>query len=194
MSLPFPRLRRALRIIALLAPIGTAAQAAELDGVQLPNMLEVGGQRLLLNGIGLRTYSILSIHIYVAGLYLERLDTDADAILRSNQTKLLTIRFEHDISVDSARNAWRTGLDNNCKAPCRLDPEDVTNFLAEVPAMHVGETFAILFTTQGATVTVDGHRIGVISKRSFADAMLATFLGPVPASSSLKAALLQGHE
>ena len=47
-----------------------------LDGVQLPATLQVDGKSLQLNGFGLRTYSLLGIHIYVAALYLEHLGTD----------------------------------------------------------------------------------------------------------------------
>ena len=43
------------------------AQAAELDGVQLPDTLQVEGKTLHLNGFGRRTYSQQRIHIYAAG-------------------------------------------------------------------------------------------------------------------------------
>ncbi len=187
-------LRHALLMVALLGPVRCLAHAAELDGVQLSNTLQAGGKILHLNGIGLRTYSIFGLHIYVAGLYLEHPSTDADAILQSPETKLLNIRFVRNVSADAARNAWRTGLAKNCQPPCQLDPEDVARFLEHVPAMHVGEGYTILFTRQGATVTADGAPLGTITKPQFAEAMLATFLGPVPASSRLKAELLQGHD
>jgi hypothetical protein len=182
-----------LLIVAVIWPVWFAAGAAEVDGVQLPNTLQANGKTLQLNGVGLRTYSILGIHIYVAGLYLEHPSTDADAILRSRDTKLLIVRFERNVSAESSRDAWRTGLNNNCQAPCRLDPADVANFLAGVPAMHAGESYSILFTADGATVTADGNPVGAISKRPFARAMLATFLGRAPASLKLKEELLQGH-
>lgn len=194
--LPFPRRSHALVIVTLIASIllvAPTARTAELDGVQLPSTMQVGAQELSLNGVGLRTYSILGIHIYVAGLYLEHLSSDAQEILRSHQTKVLTIKFKHDVGADASRAAWRTGLSNNCQAPCQLDPVDVEKFLADVPAMHAGESYTIVFTDGGAMVTADGTQIGTISKRSLAEAMLATFLGPAPASPSLKAALLQGH-
>lgn len=183
----------ALLIVALIGPPWVVAHAAEIDGVQLPSTLQADGKTLLLNGFGLRTYSILGIHIYVVGLYLEHPNTDAEAILRSHDTKLLVVKFEHNVSADSARDAWRTGLNNNCQAPCQLDPTDVASFLAGVPAMHAGESFAILFTGQGATVTADGNQVGAISKRPFARAVLATFLGRAPASAKLKEDLLKGH-
>ena len=180
-------------VAAIIVSIGSAANAAELDGVQLPDKLQVGETTLWLNGYGLRTYSLLGIHIYVAALYLEQLSTDPQQIMQSPGTKLLTIRFERNVSADAARNAWREGLDNNCQAPCHLDPADVEKFLAEIPAMHAGDNYSILLSQRDATVTVSGGWIGTISQPDFAAAMLATFLGPRPASSRLKQDLLQGH-
>jgi hypothetical protein len=184
----------ALLIVALFAPVRCLAATADLDGVELPQIARADGKILHLNGIGLRTYSILGIHIYVAALYLEHPSTDAEAIMRSPETKLLEIRFVRDVGADAARRAWRTGLENNCRAPCQLDPDDVAHFLALVPAMHKGERYSILFTGLGATVSADGVPLASVAKPQFAAAMLATFLGPAPASPRLKAELLQGHE
>jgi hypothetical protein len=176
-----------------VAPLWFAAQAAELDGVQLPDTIEAGGKTLQLNGFGRRTYSFLGIHVYVASLYLEHLSTNPEQILRSPETKLLIVRFERSVSAEDARKAWRNGFANNCQAPCHLDPADVERFLAEVPAMQEGDVFSLLFTPQGAKVTVGGKSIGTVPKPQFAEAMLATFLGPRPAAPNLKQALLRGH-
>ena len=184
---------RTLILAAVIFPIWFGAHAAELDGVQVPDTLRVDGKTLHLNGFGLRTYSVLGIHIYVASLYLEQMSTNPEQIIQSPATKLLTVRFERDVSADQARRAWRDGLNNNCKAPCRLDPDEVGRFLAVVPAMHAGDDYSLLFTQSGATVTVSGKLIGTITQQQFADAMLAMFLGPKPASPRLKRELLQGH-
>jgi Chalcone isomerase-like len=63
-------------MFAVTVSFWLAAHAAELDGVQFPDTQLVDGKTLHLNGYGLRTYSILGIHIYVAGLYVEHLSTD----------------------------------------------------------------------------------------------------------------------
>lgn len=183
----------ALTMCIIVMPIRLAAQAVELDGVQVPDTYEVGGKTLHLNGYGVRTYSILGIHIYTATLYLEHLSTDADEIIQSPETKLLMVRFEHAVSAEASRNAWRTALENNCVAPCQLDPEDVEKFISQVPAMQIGEYFHLLFSRNGATVSANGEQIGVISRRQFANAVLATFLGPHPASPTLRRELLKGH-
>ena len=169
------------------------AHAAELDGVQVPDTLQVDGKTLHLNGFGLRTYSILAIHIYVASLYLEHPSTNPEQIIRSPETKLLTVRFERDVSADQARRAWRDGLNNNCEAPCHLDPDVVGRFLAMMPAMHAGDNYSLLFKQSGATVAISGQLVGTITQPQFAEAMLATFLGSKPASPRLKLELLQGH-
>jgi hypothetical protein len=185
--------RCAFMMFMITTLIGPGSYAAQVDGIQVPETLQVLGKKLYLNGSGLRTYSILGIHIYAASLYLEHLSTDPNEVIHSTETKLLTVRFEHAVSAEEAQKAWRTGLANNCIAPCHLDPEDVATFLSQVPAMHTGDNFDLVFTPNGGTVTVNGHEIGTISRRQFADAVLATFLGPDPASPTLKQELLKGH-
>jgi hypothetical protein len=180
-------------MLMIVAPIRLVAHSAELDNVQIPDTLQADGRPLQLNGYGLRTYSILAIHIYVASLYLEHLSSSPEEIIRSPETKLLIVRFEHSVSAEAARRAWHDGLLNNCEAPCHLDPLDVEKFLADVPAMHAGDTYSLLFEQRGASVMVSGQVIGSISSPQFAEAMLATFLGPNPASPRLKQELLRGH-
>jgi hypothetical protein len=185
----------ALATVAAVLFVCLVAQAAEFDGVQIPDTMQVGGKTLKLNGFGLRNYSILllNIHIYVASLYLEHPSSNPEQIMRSPETKLLIVRFEHDVDAERARKAWSDGLQNNCVPPCYLDPADVQQFLTEVPAMQAGDVFTLLFTRQGATVALGGRQIGAIPKPQFADAMLATYLGPRPASPRLKQDLLRGH-
>jgi Chalcone isomerase-like len=185
--------RRTLIAFGIALPLCRIAPAAQLDGVALPETMQADGRTLQLNGYGLRTYSLLGIHIYVAALYLEHPSTDAEQILSSRGVKLLVVRFERNVGADAARKAWQDGLDNNCEAPCTLDPNDVARFLAQIPAMHEGDNYSLLFTPQGATIAVSGKRVGVITRPAFAEALLATFLGPRPASLKLKQDLLTGH-
>lgn len=170
--------------------LGSAAEAAEIAGVQLPDTKSVAGKTLLLNGYGLRVWSFLKIPIYVAGLYLEHPNHDADAIIRSPETKVLTFRFEQTIDAERARSAWRTGLARNCGEPCQLDPSDVERFLAQVPAMHDGDSFELRFTAHTAEITANGRMLGRIDGAALADAVLAAFLGPKPGAPDLKQALL----
>ncbi len=183
-------MKRALVIVAMGLAFSSPVRAAQLEGVTLPDTQYVDRTELRLNGIALRTYSIFQIPIYVAGLYLVHPDNDADHILRSADTKLLDIRFIHDVAEDNARAAWREGFDQNCVAPCRLRPDDLQRFLAGVPAMRKGDRYSILFTRDGARIEANGQPIGTIVDRGFATAMLTTFIGPQPPTARLKRELL----
>jgi len=170
---------------------GGGAVAAAIDGVTVPETVQADGKTLRLNGAGLRTFSIFRVHVYVAALYLEHPASDPNAILNSPETKLVKVNFVHDVSAEQARQSWQDGLTNNCRPPsCVLDTNEVATFLARVPAMRAGERFTLLFDQRGAEIDLDDHPFGFVPDRGFAEAILATFLGPEPGSPELKQELL----
>jgi len=177
-----------LAVVALAAL--SVARAADLAGVAMPELLVTDGTAMSLNGIGLRTYSILGIPIYVAGLYLERRSDNPDAILRSRERKLLDIRFLRDVGVEDARTAWRDAFRQNCKTPCYLDPGDVQRFLAALPSVHKGDESTLLFTAKGVVVTFNRRLLGEITDPHFAEVLLGTFIGAEPPTPRLKRELL----
>jgi hypothetical protein len=78
---------------------------------------------------------------------------------------------------------WRDGLEENCNAPCYIDPENLRRFLAEVPSVHNGDESTLLFTPHGVEMTFNGRPVGIIRDPHFATAMLATFIGAEPPTS-----------
>jgi hypothetical protein len=72
------------------------------------------------------------------------------------------------------------------RAPCCLDPNDERRFLAAVLSVRRGTGSALLFTTGGIHITLNGRPLGGILDRQFAELMLATFIGPQPPTPRLK--------
>ena len=168
----------------------TMAAAAELDGVVMPDKQDIAGHHLVLNGLGLRTYSILRVHIYVAGLYLERRSTDPNAILGSSQPKMLRFVFLRDVGAEDARKSWREGLERNCSKPCRLPADSINRFLAAIPSVQSGDTNILLFTARGVEFFINGQSAGRIENPDFKQVILSTFIGQSPTSEEMKAGLL----
>lgn len=169
----------------------TTASAATLAGVTLPNIRVVDGTRLQLNGMGLRTYSIFGIHIYVAGLYLEHRSDNADSILHSPEKKVLIIRFLRDVNQAEAQKAWREGFANNCQMPeCYIDPKALNEFISAVPAIHNGDETVMTFTDHDVVVQINGKSLGDIKEPHYAETLLRTFIGRVPPTAALKRELL----
>ena len=104
------------------------------------------------------------------------------------------IRFLRDVDAEDARKAWRDGFEQNCKAPCYLNPRDVQRFLAAVPSVSKGDESTLLFTSKGVNVTLNGRPMGDIADPHFAEMMLATFIGPEPPTPRLKRGLLGARD
>lgn len=161
-----------------LFPAMACAHAAELAGVQIPDHQTVNGVPLTLNGLALRTYSVLNIHIFVEALFLHQPTHDSQAIMESPEPKLIRFVFLHDVDAEKARNSWQKSLASNCIAPCHLPTNEVSEFLASIPAMNKGDVADIVVTQQGITFTVNGRDLGEVTDPTFARVILSGYVGP----------------
>ena len=189
------RLHRALLAAALLAltplPAAMPAQAAEVEGVRLPDTVAVDGATLRLNGAGVRTKFFFDI--YVGALYLARPAHTAREVLDDPGPKRVRMVFLYD-HVDRERMAhgWREGFRRNqpARAMAALD-ERLRAFSALFGDARRGDVFDLDFLRDGATrVMKNGRELGRIPGRDFQRALLAVWLGRHPADGDLKAAML----
>ena len=74
----------------------SAAHAVELAGVSFPDRATVRGRAAVLNGLGLRTATVLKVKVYVIGLYLENRSSDLQAIIASSDHKRIVMQFVRD--------------------------------------------------------------------------------------------------
>ncbi|XXJ19524.1 chalcone isomerase family protein [Desulfovibrio caledoniensis] len=155
------------------------ARAAELAGVTLPDSVEVGAQKLALNGIALREKFI--IDVYVAGLYLTEKSSDPEVILRKETPRMMVMRFVRDVDAKAIREAWIDGLEANVEniTPELRDKFDQLNdMMADIKdGQEMGFTYD---PATGTDVMVAGQPKGGIPGKDFADAILATWIGPKP--------------
>jgi hypothetical protein len=94
------------------------------------------------------------------------------------------------VDAEDARKAWQESFEQNCQAPCYLDPRDLQRFLAAVPSVLGGDDSTLLFTSRGVHITFNGRLMGNIPDPRFAELMLATFIGREPPTPRLKRELL----
>ncbi|MCB8876035.1 chalcone isomerase family protein [Acidisoma silvae] len=178
MALRSATLLRSMALAGCLFAAQNRAHAAELAGVQMPDHKVVDGVPLTLNGMALRTYSVLGIHIFVAGLFLSEPSHDADEIMASPEPKLLRFVFLHDVDAEQGRKSWVRSLNDNCQAPCHLPSDEVAKFLASVPPMNKGDTVDIRFDNRGIDFTVNGRSLGEVTDPLLAHVILRGYIGP----------------
>jgi len=99
---------------ALVFAVCSAAFAAEVAGVNVPDTATAEGKTLKLNGAGLRKKAIFKV--YVAGLYVENPTHDAAALLSSNQVKSMRLHMMRSLKGKQIGESIQEGFDRNSKS------------------------------------------------------------------------------
>jgi hypothetical protein len=178
----------ALALVALAVPVA----AMELAGVTLPDEITVGGTTLKLNGMGLRTKTMLKVKVYAAGLYVATPSHDAAAIVAADEPKQVVMHFLYKkVEKDKLTEAWREGFANNSAAGLPALKARLEEFCALWPDMASGERAVITYLpATGTRLEINGQEAGVITGKDFADALFAVWLGAKPADAGLKEGIL----
>lgn len=176
--------------LALLAPV---AHAREVAGVQVPDAVEVQGERLALNGAGVRTRFF--VKVYVGALYLRERAASAAPVLEQAPPKSMRLHFLHkEVSAEKLVEAWNDGFRANTAAAALagLEPR-IAQFNALFPTVRKGDTITLDLLADGTTrVAANGQVLGTIPGADFQQALLRIWLGEKPADAALKQALLGG--
>ena len=180
--------RSAAALAALLAC--STASAREVSGVKIPDTVEAGGATLRLNGAGVRKKFIVKVKVYVGALYLAAPASDPAAILAADAPWVVRMHFLRDVDQKSIMGAFRDGFENNSKEKLpQLLPQ--LDRLAAIPDVKEGQVLAVAYQPgAGTTVGVEKGPQVTVEGKDFADALLRNWLGPDPADSGLKEAML----
>ena len=137
---------------------------------------------------------MFKVDVYVAGLYLEQRSSDATAILASNQSKSIVLRFVRDVDGADIVKAWNEGFKKNASVPLAGLQRGIDQLDRWMPAkLRSGDTLSFAFVPgKGVTVSVNNVPKGTIAGDDFARSMLAIWLGPNPPTGGLKRGLLSG--
>jgi hypothetical protein len=192
--------RSTLFLLALAAGLVTAlvtarhAGGGERAGVTMPDTIQIGDKRLVLNGMGLREATFLKIDVYVAGLYLEQASSNPTEIITSNQTKRLVLRFVRDVDRDDIVKAWREGFAGNATVKLATIKPLIDRLNAWMVGFDDGDTLTFTYRPgEGLAVDVGTTRKGILKSDDFARSLFAIWLGPKPPTSALKRGLLGKH-
>ena len=187
-------IRVLLTLLLLFGPAGIAARAATVGGATLPDAYPVDGQPLALNGLGLRTLTILNVRVYAIGLYLAQRSHDARQIMASDTPKVLLLQFLHSASKEQVERQFHNGEMVNCgQGGC--DPTDQADFdriVASAPAVNPGDTYTFVITRQGVRFYADNRLVAQSSKHDLGRLFLQGFIGDHPPSQDLRTQLLGG--
>jgi|AMFO01.1.fsa_nt_gi hypothetical protein len=163
----------------------------EVNGVLVPDRVNVQGRALVLNGTGTR--SVFIFDIYVAALFLPRPMHDARGIVRAARPAEIRLYFlRGGPGGGLLARGWTSGFERNQEpaAMARLRNR-LKRFNALFSNVRKGDVFVFDFLTDRSTqIFINGARREVIPGADFQRALLSVWLGGRPADKALKNALL----
>lgn len=190
---------RTLTLIPLLAALvaslafPTAALARSCGGVDFPGSVTVAGERLTLNGLGIREATVFNVDVYVAGLYVATPARTADALLDFTHPIMLDMRFVRDIDQSTMNEAFEHGFSRNAGGNLAALQARINQLKRWVPNLTSGMNLVFTWLPgQGVQMKVDGRVLGVIPGEDFAGVFFRIWLGPTPPNRGLRTGLLGG--
>ncbi len=164
----------------------TAATAAA--GVDFADELTAAGQKLVLNGTGLRTR--LFFKVYAAGLYVNEKSKDAESIVRSPTAKVLQLHFLRDVGAETIRGAWSQGFAKNCLILCEESQAKLALLNGLMKDLKKGDVLSFSFKPDELALELNGASLGKVDGAKIDQNILAIFLGKEPPTAELKTGLL----
>ena len=172
--------------------LSLAAQAREIDGVAIPETLSIEGEKapLVLNGAGLRTR--YTAKIYVAGLYLAKPATAAEAVLESSAPRAVALHLRRDSDSEQIASALIGSVGKNHSLEEMKPLRDRLNqFKLMMPDIKKGQIVFLEFPASGETrVRLNQDLRGTLPGADFQRALLKIWLGAKPVDNDLKRQLL----
>ncbi len=187
-------MKQLIAIVGLVLGLCQAAWAVDVAGVKVDDEINFAGQKLYLNGAGVRFK--FGFQIYVCALYVPQKQTDTKLILAEKGPKRVVVTMLREISSDDLGDALLSGIRKNST------PEETRKFgiqlvalgqlFGNIPRLKKGESFSLDFNpATGTSVIVDGKQaIDPLPDEAFFDALLRIWIGDNPADSRLKPILL----
>lgn len=167
-----------LMVVSILMP-SYSLWARIYKGVTMEDSIEVDGQKLVLNGMAVRTKVIFKV--YVAGLYLPVKETDGKKILESDGLRRTIMHFVRGVDANKISEAWRDGLKANTPNSSPELKKQFDTLCSWMEAVKDGTRLVFTYIPgKGTSVEVNGKEKGVIESKAFADALFACWIGPKP--------------
>lgn len=187
-------MKQLLSVILLGFVMAVPVQALSIGGATLPDSMEDGDTKLLLNGAGIRTKFMMDI--YAGGLYLEAKSSDAAAIIAADKPMAIKLHMVSGmITSEKMTEATMEGFENTTGGNTAPLKEHIDAFLAVFKEpIAEGDVFDIMYLPgKGLKINKNGQFKGTVDGGlQFKQAVFGIWLGDKPADKKLKKGMLGG--
>lgn len=181
-------------LLAAMALLGTYTATGQktIEGVTVEKNITVAGQKLDLNGAGLREK--LWYDLYVGALYVTAKSDDGKALVNADQAMAITLDITDEVvTQEKMKTSVEDGFGDSCTSKERKAIQSEINqfigFFSE--AIVKGDHFEIAYIPgQGTLVSKNSKYIGTIKGFKFKKGLFGIWLGNDPVDEDLKEGML----
>jgi len=191
MRLEGAMLKKQFVLLLGLMTITALANAKEISGVNLPDIFEVGGKKLVLNGAGVRTKFF--IELYVGGLYLVQENHDAGKIIEADEPMAIRLHIvSSKITSEKMEKATREGFVKATGGNVAPIQSQIENFISVFrDKIKENDVYDLVYLPdKGVEVYKNAKYISVTPGLNFKQALFGIWLSEKPAQKSLKKKML----
>jgi hypothetical protein len=181
-------------VVALGSTEPASAQAVVVEGARYESTVLLGGERLVLNGVGVRRRFVFDI--YAGGLYVPQRASRTEELVTQPGPKRVALRFLRDVDgelfVTSLHNGLKANHSESELARWKPQVDALTRTIQTIALARRGDSVNFEYTPEdGTRVTVNGVTRGpLIPGADFYAAVLRVWLGETPADAGLKKGML----
>lgn len=182
-----------LGLLALLLT-QTICQGADSGNPKFKDAVQIGAERLILNGSGLRTATMFKVKVYEAALYLKAKSTDGPTVLKAPYPKQLQMEFLRDFEGKDMQTAWDHSFAESCELACESQSGELEKLKNLMVTVKSGDRMTYTFFENKVEVAFNGEKKGEIVSKTFPQNLLATWIGKAPPTEALRRGLLGQSE
>lgn len=178
-------------LMFLLCGVLGTVQAAEVNGVELPDTLQVDNTGLVLNGAGVRNKYFMQV--YVAGLYVPEPSSDAASIMNADEVQVMRVEITSSMIT---RSRFQETVQDGLKQSAGDEYPRYEHMLDALWAdenldVDKGDVFEYRYVPgEGTRFLRNGNTLKVVKGLDFKRVLFGIYLGEYPVQDSLKAELL----
>lgn len=184
-------MKKALILFFAMAFIAVAPAQTKAGGATIPNNVSFEGEKLVLNGVGVREKFWMDM--YAGALYLGNKSSNANSIMNANEPMAIKLHIVSKlISSDKMIEAVNEGFENSTNGnltPIKSEIDKFISFFRD--EISKNDVFDIVYLpSKGVVVYKNGNERGAIKGMEFKKALFGIWLSNKPADENLKEGML----
>lgn len=184
-------MKKTFLLLFAIITFASAAAQTKAGGATLPNTVSFEGEKLILNGAGVREKYWMDM--YAGALYLTSKSSDAKAILNANNPVAIKLHMVSNlITSDKMISAINEGFENSTHGKTETISSEIKKFIGYFEEkISKDDVFDLVYIpSKGVLVYKNDIQKGVIKGLDFKKALFGIWLSDKPADEKLKEAML----